>query len=83
MKKAKTAKTRRPNRSELISAEVFQNNTHEATVDISRKREVLTCQLEAVEDEIKSLTADVTDARKRKSDIEAQIVGLSMVIARR
>lgn len=77
------AKTKRPSKLELLTIETFQRNSHDATIDIARKRTVLDCELASVEDQIIMMNSRVADAKRRKSEIEAEISGLTMVIAKR
>lgn len=82
-KQKATTRTKRPSKLDLITVETSQTHAHYATSDISRKCSVLDCEHAAVENEISTLGLRIVDARKRKSELEAQIIGLSMVIARR
>ena len=66
-----------------VTERVIQNNRHEDTLTISRRRSVLSCQQAALEDEIADLTTRIAIARRALRVVDTEIDALTGVIGRR
>lgn len=74
---------KRPSRLDVIIETTVQSYTHDSTEDVTRRRQVLVCEAEAVNDEIASLQQRLAQARADRQEIDARLIGLTAVIARR
>lgn len=76
-------KKQRPSRWDRLTAAVMQTHAHESTADIARRRDVLSFELIAIDEEIVALSARTADAKARRARVEATLLGLGIVVGRR
>jgi len=67
----------------MLALAVTQDVTHLATADIIRKRNVVQCELNAVDAEIAELSLAISAARQKRQKVIATFAGMNEAINRR
>jgi len=76
-------KERRMTKFEMITQQSIQDYSNQSTKDITRYRDILSCQLKSVEELATECSARLLQAKLDRSILEARILGLGIVIDRR
>jgi hypothetical protein len=83
MKKERKEKKIRLTKLEVFAESVRQDHAHQSTVDISRRRHVLTCELTSFDTELNELALKVQDIKERRAFTFAAIEALGQIVGKR
>lgn len=73
----------RPSKPDELTAATFQDHRHQSTYEVTQRRRALEEQMQAAEMELVRLTAAAADVRTAIKRLNAQILGLGLVMERR
>lgn len=77
------SRNRRPSKTEMLGAATFQDNAHESTLTVQRKRSVVMAEINAADNEISELVSRLSMVRATKNEAETKFSALTAVVARR
>lgn len=85
MKKIRRDRKRkaRPSRLDVIGETMVQEVRDLSTADATRKRALLRCEITMLDLEHAELTAKLSGLRQRRNVLEAQVLAITAVIARK
>ena len=66
-----------------LAGDTATYHAHASTADVQRRHIVLSCEANVLDQEIVSLRARIAGARAQRANVEAQLVGLAMVVGKR
>lgn len=79
----KRVKIKKPTRLEELTLETKQNFSHLHSASIRAERDLLQYEASQVNERIASLQTALINTRERGKEIQAKIVGLSLVLEKR
>lgn len=76
-------RTPRPSKFDQIAEAISRDYAHQNSLVVQSRVRVLRCELDEIDLSVNNLTAALANARDRRAKVEAQIRGLTAVVAKR